>query len=243
MASDRLTFVLLHGALLAAPSMAPIGQALLKAFPGAAVLPLELPGHGQRRAEVEGDFGLGGLAKDIRAQIDSRASDLDWQRTVLVGESTGALVFAEMAPDLPQAPLALLLGEPPLNNGPALRQVKAGLEQAGTPTAKALWSQTFAFDRIGTLDFIPRLHRLGDLPCPTLLAYGLERDAAQVPVPSVVDPAALAALEGLESLIACGVSGRGHRVLQSLAPHWASMLKGVLAARQLGGQRSSQLKP
>ena len=227
MAENRLTFILLHGALLAAPSMGPIGQALLKAFPGSRILPLELPGHGQRAYEAEADFSLPGLAADASAQITARAADLDWSRTVLVGESTGALVLAEMVRTLDQQPLALLLGEPPLDNGPALHQVKAGLEQAGTPAAQALWAQTFGFDQVGARRFVSALDHLRR---PTLLAYGLEKDADKVPVPSLIDPAVVTGLEAAAPIITCGAAGRGHRVLQSLAPHWASMLKGMLAA-------------
>lgn len=240
MTPDRLTFVLLHGALLGAPSMAPIGQALLKTFPASRVAAFELPGHGQRTNEPLPDFTLEGLAQDMAQQIEQRLPDLAWPQTVLVGESTGALVLAKLASQGETPPLGMLLGEPPLGNGASMSQVKAGLEQSQVPAAKALWAQTFEFAAPGQTQF---RDVVSEVPCPTLLVYGTERDEGKVAVPSVIDPSDLAGLEKSEQLLICGAKDRGHRVLQTMAPRWSSMLWGMLAGRGALGQPIGLIEP
>ena len=240
MTQDRLTFVMLHGALQGAPSMAHIGQALHKAFRASRIVAFEMPGHGQRAAEPLPDFSLEGLAQDLAQQIEQRLPNLSWSKTVFVGESTGALVLAKLASQLETPPLGMLLGEPPLGNGLSLSLVKARLEQIKAPVAKALWSQTFDFATPGQTHF---QHLLSNVPCPTLLVYGTERDASKVASPSIVDSSELAELEPNENLVICGAKGRGHQALKAMAPWWSSMLWGMLAGRGALGRSVGLVEP
>lgn len=224
--------VFLHGARLHKASMQPIAQEVIKALPGAQPQFIELPGHGERVGEPLSSFTLEALADDALAALKGVVGDdVNWSRIGLVGESTGALVFARMIETLPEPPAFALLGEPPLSNRPYMKHVEDDLRAAGDPVSLQLADELFRFNEPETTTWHQHFLRL---PCPSLLVYGESRDdntspAERPAVPSIIGPQDIEALRGAPLLVTVGVAGRGHRLLQGMPRYWASMLRGMLA--------------
>ena len=231
--SSNYVVIFLHGARLHKGSMQPIAQEVIKALPGAEAMFIELPGHGDRIGEPTSSFTLHALAADALASLEAKMGGVvPWSRIGLVGESTGALVFARMMDLLPEPPAFALFGEPPLSNRPYMKHVEQDLLAAGDPVSLQLAHALFRFNEPQTTTW--HQHFL-QLPCPCLLVYGEGRDdntspAERPAVPSIIGPADIEALSHAPSLVTVGVAGRGHRLLQGMPRYWASMLRGMVVA-------------
>ena len=242
---SEFTVAFLHGALASKNSMRPIAQAILAALPGAQAKFIELPGHGQRAGQPVASFALDDLAADALSELRREiGNNLPWSRVGLVGESTGALVFARMIATLPEPPAFALFGEPPLSSRPYMSHVEAELAAAPGMIARKMASELFKFDEPEVTSW----HQyFMELSCPSLLVYGECREdntptTERPPVLSIIGPKDIEALRHGASLVTVGVEGRGHRLLQTMPGYWASMLRGVLASSGHESFRHTRIK-
>lgn len=225
----------LHGAQMNEASMQRIAEEVLKALPGAKAVFIEMPGHGKRVGQPTSSFTLDDLAADALNELRRKFGDeVPWSQVGLVGESTGALVFARMIGTLPEPPAFALFGEPPLSNRPHMKHVEAQLLAAGDLVSRKLAVELFRFDQ----PEVTTWHRyFMKLPCPSLLVYGECREVNTGPterrmVLSIIGLKDIEALRSATSLVTVGVEGYGHRVLQAMPRYWASMLRGMLASSE-----------
>ena len=224
------TLITLHGALLGPSSMLPISKALLRYLPISQQVHLELPGHGCRPLETGTALSIDDMAGDVLRQIDLSDVGIQWENSILVGESTGALVLAAAASQINATPLAGLYGEPPLSNGYGMRQVRSSLEATNTNTALAL-QQVFGWQQNQNRDF---RYIFSKPDYPSVIVHGLQTEKNDsVTVHSVIEKQEIDSLIPHENLTICAVSGAGHRVLQKHCFELAILLKGILIGKKI----------
>ena len=218
--------------------MQPISQAVARYLPISRQVHLELPGHGRRPWDADTTLTIEGLARDVLEQLKFKNVEHELENSILVGESTGALVLAAAAALIDARPLAGLFGEPPLSNGYGMRQVRLSLERQNTDISSAM-QNVFGWSTNENRDFS---YLFTDPKYLSLIIHGLQRTSNNaVPVHSVIEQHEIDAIPSHRNLLTCAMEGCGHRVLQNKRQYWALMLKSVLMAYYSGEWRRTKI--
>lgn len=230
-AGHRDTLVLLHGALCEAASLRHLSDVCARHAD--LILP-DLRGHGESRAGADA-WTLDRLARDVIAIAEAQKA----RSLILIGESFGALVAAQIACLIQDRVRLVVCCEPPLS--PArLSAVRGAIIRAqmgpAAETAKGLAS-ILGYGRDATASSqATRFHDLiNALPVPNIVVHGTAGHGA---LATVLDGSDLTRLRGASLIGIESVPGADQLVLRkqgcALIPRWLTLAREDIRALKSG---------